>query len=118
MFDSGYYKALHSNNMELIADDVVTHAKGNKVYTKNGREVKADVIVLATGFRVMDFLFPLKIYNDEGVQLQHQLNNNGIKQFQSTAVSGFPNFVSTPSRSYRCRRELELIRLRALVSSG
>lgn len=34
--------------MELIADDVVTTAKGNKVYTKNGREVKADVIVLAT----------------------------------------------------------------------
>jgi len=80
--------------MELIADDVVTHAKGNKVYTKNGREVKADVIVLATGFRVLDFLFPLKIYNDEGVQLQDQLNRNGIKNFQSTAVSGFPNFVS------------------------
>lgn len=48
MFDSGYYKALHSPNMELIADDVVTTAKGNKVYTKNGRTVKADVIVLAT----------------------------------------------------------------------
>lgn len=39
-------------------------------------------------------LFPLKIYNDEGVQLQHQLNNNGVKNFQSTCVSGFPNFVS------------------------
>ncbi|GAA6009379.1 hypothetical protein JCM11491_004299 [Sporobolomyces phaffii] len=92
VFDSGYYKALHSENMELIADDVVTEAKGNTVYTKNGRKVKADVIVLATGFRVMDFLFPLKIYNSEGVQLQHQLNNNGVKNFQSTAVSGFPNF--------------------------
>ena len=103
MFDSGYYKALHSNNMELIADDVVTHAKGNKVYTKNGREVKADVIVLATGFRVMDFLFPLKIYNDEGVQLQDQLNRNGVKNFQSTAVSGFPNFVSLLDTSFSSR---------------
>ncbi|GAA6062709.1 hypothetical protein JCM10212_002260 [Sporobolomyces blumeae] len=92
VFDSGYYKALHSPNMELIADDVVTKAVGDKVYTKNGKEVKADVIVLATGFRVMDFLFPLKIYNDEGVQLQDQLNGNGVKNFQSTAVSGFPNF--------------------------
>lgn len=40
--------------MELIADDTVTSVKGDKVFTKAGRTVRADVIVLATGFKVRD----------------------------------------------------------------
>ncbi|GAA5966609.1 hypothetical protein JCM21900_001468 [Sporobolomyces salmonicolor] len=92
VFDSGYYASLNAPNMELIADDTVTTVKGDKVFTKNGRVVKADVIVLATGFRVHDYLFPVKIINDKGVQLQDQLSGNGIKTFQSTLVHDFPNF--------------------------
>lgn len=107
--------------MELIADDVVTNVKGDKVYTKNGRVCRADIIVLATGFKVRDcefartapslvsrrtrrlpltlprlpdtVLFPLKIYNDKGESLQDRLNANGIKTYQSTLVAEFPNFV-------------------------
>ncbi|GAA5880520.1 hypothetical protein JCM1840_003688 [Sporobolomyces johnsonii] len=92
VFDSGYYACLNSPNMELIADDGVVSAKGDKVYTRNGRVVKADVIVLATGFKVHEMLFPLKIYNDEGVMLQERLGENGAKVFQSTVVSDYPNF--------------------------
>lgn len=54
VFDAGYYRALHEPNVELIADDSVERAEGNTVYTKKGRELKADVVVLATGFRVRD----------------------------------------------------------------
>ncbi|BGP00513.1 flavin-containing monooxygenase [Rhodotorula toruloides] len=92
VFDSGYYESLNAPNMELIADDVVTTVKGDKVYTKNGRVCRADIIVLATGFKVRDFLFPLKIYNDKGQSLQDRLNANGIKTYQSTLVAEFPNF--------------------------
>lgn len=45
--------------MELVADDSVERAEGKKVFTRNGREIEADVVVPATGFRVRDceFLF-------------------------------------------------------------
>lgn len=37
-------------------------------------------------------LFPLKVKNDKGVSLQDRLNANGVKTYQSTLVSDFPNF--------------------------
>ncbi|GAA5995915.1 flavin-containing monooxygenase [Rhodotorula paludigena] len=92
VFDTGYYESLNAPNMELIADDTVTSVKGDKVYTKGGRELRADVIALATGFKVRDYLFPLKIYNSEGVSLQDLLNKTKVKTYQSTLISGFENF--------------------------
>ncbi|GAA6054351.1 hypothetical protein JCM3770_003330 [Rhodotorula araucariae] len=92
VFDTGYYESLNAPNMELIADDTVTSVKGDKVFTKAGRTVRADVIVLATGFKVRDFLFPLKIYNDKGVSLQDHLQETNVKTYQSTVIAEFPNF--------------------------
>ncbi|GAA6039275.1 hypothetical protein JCM8097_003239 [Rhodosporidiobolus ruineniae] len=92
VFDAGYYEALNAPNMELIADDTVVGVKGDKVFTKNGREVRADIIALATGFKVRDYLFPLKIYNDKGENLQERLKQNGVKTYQSTLIADYPNF--------------------------
>ena len=50
----GYIRSLNEPNVELIADDVVVRAEGDKVYTRGGRELRADVVVLATGFKVRD----------------------------------------------------------------
>ncbi|BGP42595.1 hypothetical protein JCM10449v2_006607 [Rhodotorula kratochvilovae] len=92
VFDTGYYDSLNAPNMELIADDTVTSVQGDKVFTKAGRTVRADVIVLATGFKVRDFLFPLKVNNDKGVSLQDHLQQTNVKTYQSTLIADFPNF--------------------------
>ena len=54
MYDMGYIRSLNEPNVELIADDAVVRAEGDKVYTRGGRELRADVVVLATGFKVRD----------------------------------------------------------------
>lgn len=54
IFDSGYYKATNAPNFELLQGDSVTNVKGDQVFTKNGKQIRADVIVLSTGFRVHD----------------------------------------------------------------
>ncbi|GAA6025490.1 hypothetical protein JCM10207_003379 [Rhodosporidiobolus poonsookiae] len=92
VFDTHYYKALHAPNMELVADDSVERVQGDKVFTRNGKVVEADVIALATGFKVRDYLFPVKVVNDKGVNLQDCLMANKVKTYQSTLVADFPNF--------------------------
>ena len=54
MFDSGYYAALHNENVELIQDDGVSAMTATGVVTGKGVEVEADVVVLCTGFKVQD----------------------------------------------------------------
>lgn len=93
VFDAGYYRSLNEPNVELVADDSVERAEGKKVFTRNGREIEADVVVLATGFRVRDYLFPVKVINSEGESLQERMEATGVKTYQGTVVSSFPNFI-------------------------
>ncbi|BGP56832.1 hypothetical protein JCM8202_006020 [Rhodotorula sphaerocarpa] len=92
VYDMGYIAVLNKPNVELISDDAVVRAEADKVYTKNGREVRADVVVLATGFKVRDYMFPLQVFNSEGEALQDRMNATGSKVYQGTVVSAFPNF--------------------------
>ncbi|GAA5891609.1 hypothetical protein JCM6882_004530 [Rhodosporidiobolus microsporus] len=92
IFDTGYLESLNRGNVDLIGDDSVVSAKGNEVFTKKGKVVKADAIALATGFKVRDYLFPLKVYNEKGENLQERLMKNGIKTYQSTLIAEYPNF--------------------------
>ncbi|SCZ87860.1 BZ3500_MvSof-1268-A1-R1_Chr2-3g05328 [Microbotryum saponariae] len=91
VFDSGYYAALNNPKVDLVQDDALESVKGDTVTTKNGRKFKADVIVLCTGFKVHDYLFPVKIYNSEGVSLQDRLRDNKVSVYQGTCVADFPN---------------------------
>ncbi|KWU42716.1 FAD/NAD(P)-binding domain-containing protein, partial [Rhodotorula sp. JG-1b] len=91
VYDMGYIRSLNEPNVELIADDAVVRAEGDKVYTRGGRELRADVVVLATGFKVRDYMFPLKIFNSEGESFQERMDQTGSKVFQGTVVSSFPN---------------------------
>ncbi|KAK4055872.1 hypothetical protein OIO90_003129 [Microbotryomycetes sp. JL221] len=91
VFDMGYYEALNNPKVELVADDSVESAKGNEVITKKGKRIPADVIVLCTGFRTQEFLFPLKVKAD-GVSLQERLKETNVANYQGTCVAGFPNY--------------------------
>lgn len=95
VFDDGYYKALHNPNVELIVDDVVKSFDATGVVTTKGVKVEADVVVLCTGFKVQDFLFPLKIYNGKGETLLERFKATNARAMQATCISDFPNFFMT-----------------------
>ncbi|POY76202.1 hypothetical protein BMF94_0722 [Rhodotorula taiwanensis] len=92
VFDMGYIQSLNEPNVELFSDDAVVKAEGTTVFTEKGHELRADVVILATGFKVRDYMFPLKLYNSEGESLQDRMKETGSKVFQGTCVSSFPNF--------------------------
>ncbi|KAK5126770.1 hypothetical protein LTR85_009704 [Meristemomyces frigidus] len=97
VMDTEYLATLHRSNVELIHDDPVDRITETGVRAKSGREVKADAIVLATGFEVSRMLFPMQIIGQGGVSLnehwdtQHQ---GAAQAYMGTCVPGFPNFFT------------------------
>ncbi|KAF7930611.1 uncharacterized protein EAE98_005011 [Botrytis deweyae] len=53
----------------------------------------ADILVLATGFKVSQFLHPLSVMGRQGISLQHVWKERGGPQaYMGTGIDQFPNF--------------------------
>lgn len=90
VFDPGYLRTLRKPNIHLT-DDPITEILPKGVLTKSGKEVPADVIVLATGFNLNSFYLP--IIGREGATLtSHWEKFGGVTAYKSTACHSFPNF--------------------------
>jgi len=60
--------------------------------TANGI-IKADVIVLANGFKTNEFLDPLQVRGRNGISLtEHWASFGGPSAYNCSVMSGFPNF--------------------------
>lgn len=97
VMDTDYLSTLHRGNVELIADDPVERITETGVLTKSGREVKADGIVLATGFEVFRMLSPMQILGQGGISLNEHWDTHhagSAQAYLGTCVPGFPNFFT------------------------
>lgn len=112
VLDTDYLKTLWRDNIELVSDDPVEQITEIGVVTKSGREVKADAIILATGFATQQMLFPMEIIGRDGVSLSQYVSHClepfysprtnspqwdktslGVAQaYFGTVVPHFPNF--------------------------
>lgn len=84
--DTDYLACLHRENVELVYDDPIKEILEDGVRTRSGRQVKADAIVLATGFETQRFLSPIDIRGEKGIGLQEHVSCSSLtlskKQFQ------------------------------------
>lgn len=70
--------------MTLLQPDTILSADERTITTANGVVIDdVDVVVLSTGFKVNDYLFPLRIENDQGEGLVERLKGNGVKTYLS-----------------------------------
>ena len=88
--DGKYLRSLKRDNVHLITDpiDSVTPAG---VRMADGSEHEFDVLIYGTGFKASSFLFPMRIYNAEGQELQDVWDGEA-RAFKGINVPGFPNF--------------------------
>lgn len=64
------------------------------ITSDSGVREEFDVIVLATGFEVTNFLGPLKIQGKNGIGIHEQWNENvGAQAYMGIHVHNFPNFA-------------------------
>ncbi|GAA5902713.1 flavin-containing monooxygenase [Sporobolomyces salmoneus] len=88
-----YTSSLHSPKLTLLQPDTISSAFGRTITTANGVIIEdVDVVVLSTGFKVTDYLFPLKVYNGEGESLVERLKGNGVKTYLTSMIASYPNF--------------------------
>jgi len=88
--DSGWFAAIKRPNVELVSSAVTALTK-NGVVTSSGRCLEVDVVVLATGFEVAEYLSPMRIIGRDGLELHDFWSKDGARAHKGITVPGFPN---------------------------
>ncbi|OCC23605.1 hypothetical protein MB02_10570 [Croceicoccus estronivorus] len=89
--DNGWYQALTRDNVELVACGI-TRLTENGFVAENGEELEVDVIVAATGFEVVKYLWPTKYVGHEGQDLHETWESrDGPRAYLGMMMPGFPN---------------------------
>jgi 4-hydroxyacetophenone monooxygenase len=88
--DNGsWLRCLTQSHVELV-NDKITNIDADGVVTVTGR-YDADVIVLATGFRAGEMLWPMEIIGRDGVSIADAWDGKPCA-YNGVSVAGFPNF--------------------------
>ena len=88
LLDNGWYEMLLRDNVELVTD-AVDHIDETGVHAGMHRD--ADVVVMATGFEVHQFLGRVDVVGRDGLRLADVWANDDPRAYLGLSVSGFPN---------------------------
>lgn len=93
IFDPDYLDSLNRPNVELL-NHGIQEITENGIISSGGVSDKFDIIVLATGFQVAQFLTPMDIIGVHGASLNNQWNEcRGAQAYLGTYVHNFPNLA-------------------------
>ena len=87
--DGSWLRCLKRPHVQLVTDGI-TDIDESAVSTAEGR-FEADVIVLATGFRASEVLWPMEIVGRGGVSIADVWDGRPAA-YNGVSVAGFPNF--------------------------
>ena len=90
LVSSDYYPALQRPNVDLVTDPI-SAITASGVVTADGTSHEADVLIFATGFRVVDAATELNVTGRGGVKLKDAWAA-GVEAYRGVTVPGFPNF--------------------------
>ena len=93
LMDNGWYRMLRNERVTLV-DERITHIDANSVHTADGQAHPADVLVIATGFDVLNFINTYEVIGRGGVSLQETWEGDNAKAYLGTVVPNFPNFFT------------------------
>jgi len=88
--DNGWFAALRRDNVHLVTEPI-DRITPTGVRTTDGVDHDVDLLILATGFRVNDFLWPMRIEGQGGVTLEEAWQKDGARAYLGITIPGFPN---------------------------
>jgi cation diffusion facilitator CzcD-associated flavoprotein CzcO/acetyl esterase/lipase len=89
LISSDFYRALTRPHVDVVTERIA-EVTATGVRTADGREHRADVVVVATGFETTDFLTPMKVFGPAGRELSEHWRE-GAHAHLGITVPGFPN---------------------------
>jgi len=93
IYDPEYLDCLHNENVDLITEGI-REITETGIVSSSGMVDDFDIIVLATGFQVSQFLTPMEIIGKKGQSLNQQWKEcRGAQAYLGTYVHNFPNFA-------------------------
>lgn len=90
LLDNGWFRALTRPHVHHVNGSVV-EVRPQGVVTSDGVEHKADVIIWATGFDVVNLLAPMKVKGIDGRDIHEVWDGDDARAYLGTVVPGFPN---------------------------
>lgn len=91
LLDNNWFKTLTKPNVELVTD-AIDHFDRGGIVTADGEQRPADIIVIATGFKVTEMAARLNITGREGKSLRDAWGHDNPTAFLGLTVPDFPNF--------------------------
>jgi 4-hydroxyacetophenone monooxygenase len=91
LLDNNWYQTIKRHDVSLV-NEGVARIEGDRLVTASGAAAQADVIALATGFNVLQFLRPMEIIGRSGSTLREQWGVHDAKAYLGITVPDFPNF--------------------------
>jgi 4-hydroxyacetophenone monooxygenase len=88
--DYSIYDALLRDDVTLV-DDPIRRVTTDGIETESGAVHRVDAIVLATGFKANDFLWPMEIRGRNGAGTEELWAKDGPRAYLGTMLPGFPN---------------------------
>lgn len=93
IFDPGYLDSLNLPNVDLLAEGIKEITETG-IVSASGIQDDFDIIILATGFQVSQFLTPMNIIGSSGESLHSQWKEcRGAQAYLGTHVHNFPNLA-------------------------
>jgi len=90
LLDNGWFRTIQRDDVELVTDNVERITEQG-VLTSSGEEYEADIVVWATGFKALQFLWPMDIYGASGKTLAEQWGYHDARAYLGVTVPDFPN---------------------------
>ncbi|KYG20913.1 monooxygenase [Bradyrhizobium sp. AT1] len=91
LLDNNWFKTLRRDNVELVTD-AIGHFDQGGIVTADGKQRPADIIVVATGFKVTEMAARLNVSGRDGKDLRTAWANDNPTAHLGLTVPGFPNF--------------------------
>jgi 4-hydroxyacetophenone monooxygenase len=93
LMDNGWYRMLRNPKVTLV-DNHVERIEHDRLVTEEGTEHEADVLLLATGFDVLNFITTYEAVGRSGASLADQWEQDNAKAYLGTVVPDFPNLFT------------------------
>lgn len=90
LLDNGWFRTLAQEKVTHVSG-AVTQVLPDAVVTNDGTEHKADVIIWATGFDVVNLLAPMRIVGISGRDIHTDWDGDDARAYLGTVVPGYPN---------------------------